>query len=305
MGVRFRRKSGIFSATRYFYALRHLTASIHRNETFCLIGESGSGKTTLIQTLLGFHPYHEGKILFDGNRVMDSERRKLRKRSQLVFQDPFASLSPFISIRESMEEPLKARGTSGTKRRKIVEKLAEQVGLAPELLSRKPSEASGGQLQRACIARALSTNPDILFLDEPLSALDRIIRQQVAELLFTIRKQHGMTFFLVTHDLGFVKRIGSTVSVLYLGRFIEQAPVASFFRNPRHMYSKALVSSALEPGLWDGERIILEGEIPSIHSPPSGCVFHPRCTDKLDRCAVVSPKGKEVDEGHVVYCHLY
>ena len=238
-GVQFEARSGGFFRKQKFFAVRHVSMEVFRNETFCLIGESGSGKTTLIRALLGFHGFDEGRI-----------------------------------------------------------------GLSEELLFRKPAQASGGQNQRACIGRALSTSPEILFLDEPLSSLDPVVQRRVSELLCRIKAEQDITFFMITHDLGLVKTIGSRVAVMYLGGIVETAPGETFFSKPMHPHSRALLSSSLTPGLWTGKRIVLEGEMPSALSPPKGCPFHPRCRMILPVCEQERPPRRTVAEGHHVACHL-
>lgn len=223
---------------------------------------------------------------------------------QLVFQDPSASLSPFLTLGKSMEEPLLAQGMNKKERAEIVYKLADQMGLSHKVISRKPSAVSGGQCQRACIVRALSTNPEILFLDEPLAALDTLTQKKVAELLCRIREQYRMTFFLVTHNLSLVKKIGTTVAVMYLGRIVEKAPAEQFFLQPRHPYSQALLSSTLDPDLWNKKRIILKGEISSRHAPSSGCIFYSRCFQRIAECKTEPPPRRLVSDKHEVFCHL-
>ena len=307
-GVRFEARTGGFFRKKKFFAVRHVSLEVFRNETFCLIGESGSGKTTLIRALLGFHGFHEGRIVHEGAPVMksgDRAHRRLIQKSQLVFQDPSSSLSPFLTLAESMEEPLRARGIGKKERKERIALLAERIGLSEELLFRRPGQASGGQNQRACIGRALSTSPEILFLDEPLSSLDPVAQRRVSELLCRIKTEQDITFFMITHDLELVKKIGSRVAVMYLGGIIETAPGKSFFSNPLHPYSHALLSSSLTPGLWTGERIVLDGEMPSGLSPPKGCPFHPRCRMRLAVCDQERPPRRTVEEGHQLVCHLY
>jgi peptide/nickel transport system ATP-binding protein len=285
-----------------------MSLDIAENEVFCLIGETGSGKTTLIRSILGLHPFQEGQIFFKGRVVEkhdDSVHRELRSNTGMVFQDPVASLSPFLTLGQSIEEPLRAKGIGRQEREEIVKNLAKQAGLSYALLQRRPSQASGGQNQRVCIARALSTRPDLLFLDEPFSALDAIVQKEVARLLSRVKEEHHLTYLLITHDLPFVKCIGTTVAVMYLGRMVERAKGELFFSNPCHPYSQSLLSSVLKPGIWQGKRTVLEGEIPSPQIPPSGCVFHPRCPRSLPECQRTSPTGKTVEPEHEVFCLLY
>ncbi|MDH4317143.1 MAG: ATP-binding cassette domain-containing protein, partial [Desulfobulbaceae bacterium] len=218
--------------------------------------------------------------------------------------DPVTSLNPYQTLGESIVEPLRARGMKKREREKIVEKLATEVGLPHSLLHHFPRNASVGQNQRACIARALSVEPDYLFLDEPLSALDAVKQKEISLLLARLTSRHGLTCFLISHDLSLVKEIGTTVAVMYMGRIVEKGPVASFFVNPTHPYSKVLLSNTLKPGLWMDKRIVLEGEAPSPHNPPTGCAFHPRCPKAISVCERCPPSKTFVSKGHEVFCHL-
>jgi oligopeptide/dipeptide ABC transporter ATP-binding protein len=306
LGVRFSEQSNRSARSAAPYILRHISACINRNETFCLLGESGSGKTTLIRALLGLIPFQEGHIVLDGQQIKGQGKpvyRRFPNRMQLVFQDPATSLSPHRTLGQSMQEPLQVQGMKKRERLQIIYRLAEQMGLTPEALERRPGSVSGGQCQRACIGRALAAKPDILFLDEPLAALDTLTRQKVAELLVQVREQYRMTFFLVTHNLSFAARISSRVAVMYLGRIVEQAPAEQFFRQPGHPYSQALLSSTLDPALWSGERIVLKGDMSSDEAT-SGCVFYPRCFQRTERCATEIPPRQLLADEHEVCCHF-
>ena len=308
LSIKFSLRSGSLFQSSSFYAVRNLSLDIHEKETFCLIGESGSGKTTLIWAILGLLPFQEGEIIYRGRPIIKSNdplHKILISGSQIIFQDPVASLSPFLTLRQSIEEPLRARGVKKKEREATAKKLALETGLSSEVLQRRPSMVSGGQNQRACIARALSAKPNILFLDEPLTSLDAVIQGKVAKQLCRIQKEYSLTCFLVTHNLDLVKNIGTTVAVMYLGKIVEKAPVKTFFSQPCHPYSRALLSSVLKPGVWQGEQIILKGDIPSPQYPPSGCVFHPRCNRKLPECEKKAPAGKKLATGHEVFCHLF
>jgi peptide/nickel transport system ATP-binding protein len=280
--------------------------SIEPESCFCLLGESGSGKTTLAWTLLGLKPFTAGEIVFNGETIRrsnDPVHRRLRSQAQMVFQDPLASLNPGFTLARAIEEPLRSQGMGRAQRREKVRDLSDRVGLSSDLLSRLPGEVSGGQGQRACIARALSSRPQLLVLDEPLTALDAVSRQQVVGLLGRIRKTSGLAFLLITHNLSLARKIGSHVAVMYAGVLVEKATAGDFFSSPRHPYSRALLSSVLEPGFWPGDRIVLTGEMPPFHRRPAGCVFHPRCTEKLPICAEAGPTFKPVGPGHEVCCH--
>ena len=308
LSIRFPIGSGGLFSKRFFHAVKNVNLDIVHKEIFCLIGESGSGKTTLMNGLLGFCPYQEGEIIFDNKPVRhqgDTVHQILKARSQVVFQDPVASLNPYLTLQQSILEPLHAGKHSKKEKEIIARRLAAETGLPEFLLKRKPGKASTGQNQRACIARALSTEPDILFLDEPLSALDAINSKEIAELLVRLKKNHGLTCFLITHNLDLVKEIGTTVAVMYLGRIIEKAPVKDFFSTACHPYSLALLANSRKSGPDKNKRIILEGDIPSPHDPPSGCVFHPRCKKRLPVCEQKEPVKRNISRDHVVFCHLY
>lgn len=308
LSVKFKDRSGSLFHRRSFTAVRDISLDIEANQTFCLLGESGSGKTTLAWTILGLHPFHGGRIVYNGhpiNKRNDAVHQQLCSNAQMVFQNPAASLDPHFSLYRSIAEPLIARGIQSKARAARVRELAEQTGLSPDLLERLPSEVSGGQNQRACIARALSTRPAFLILDEPLTALDAIAQRRLVDLLCRIKERFRLTYFLITHDMALAKAIGTVVAVMYLGTIVETAPAPAFFATPCHPYAKALLSSALKPGFWQGRRIILGGEIPSLHAPPSGCGFHPRCPWKMTVCEKVPPREIEVGKGHRVACHLF
>ncbi len=308
LSVRFSIVSGKFFSRPSFYAVKNVSLDIKPNDIFCLIGESGSGKSTLMNGILGLCPYQEGEIIFDNEPVKrpgDRTHQRLQKQSQAVFQDPVASLNPYISLKKSIIEPLRARGISRKKCDKIVQRLASETGLSGSIIERKPSKVSVGQNQRACIARALSTDPDILFLDEPLSALDAVNRKEIAEMLLRLKESHALTCFLITHDMSLVRNIGTTVAVMYLGTIVEKAPVKDFFSMARHPYSQALLTNALTPEVNGKKRNIIEGDIPSPHDRPPGCVFHPRCPDRLPVCGKIPPLKRKLSEDHEVFCHLY
>ncbi len=308
LSVKFSFGSGNFLSRRSFYAVKNVNLDIGRKEIFCLIGESGSGKTTLMNGILGFCPYQEGEIIFDKQTAGcpgDTIHQRLKKQSQVVFQNPISSLNPYLSLKQSIIEPLLARGISKKESKKKAYRLAAETGLPDFILEQKPGKVSVGQNQRVCIARALSTEPDILFLDEPLSALDAVNRKDIADLLFRLKESHGLTCFLISHDLGLVRNIGTTVAVMYLGRIVEKSPVKDFFSGACHPYSQALLTNALSHEFHEKNRIIIKGDIPSPHNPPPGCVFHPRCPKRLPICKTKIPSIRKINEHHEVFCHLY
>jgi oligopeptide/dipeptide ABC transporter ATP-binding protein len=223
----------------------------------------------------------------------------------MVFQDPGSSLNPHRPLKKSLEEPLAAKRVPCLERKEILDRLVRETGLTDTILNRLPSKVSGGENQRICIARALSTQPDFLILDEPLTALDAVIRRQVAALLQRIKKTYKLTCFLITHDIPLVKSIGTRVGVMYLGRLVETCTKEQLFSEPAHPYTRALLSTVFTPGLWQGKRIILTGDIPSIHNPPKGCIFHTRCPQKMPQCSRQIPPDVELASGHRVCCHLY
>lgn len=306
--VRFDVRSGLFSRKCSFFANKDISFDMRKHDVFCLIGESGSGKSTLMWALLGMHRFSAGNITYKGIKVekyRDTHHRRFVSNAQIIFQDPVASLNPHLPLYRSIAEPMLARKIPLKTARSTVAALAEKTGLSASLLKRKPQEVSIGQNQRACIVRALCVKPEILFLDEPLTALDPLVQTRVKKLLTDMKNSYGLTYFLVTHDLAFAKKIATTIAVMYLGRIIEQAPAADFFKTPCHPYSQALLSSSLSPLVWQKDRIILKGEIPSPHKPPDGCVFHPRCENRLPICDRVGPPIQTIGKNHSVCCHLH
>jgi peptide/nickel transport system ATP-binding protein len=288
--------------------LHGIDLTLRPGEVFSLIGESGSGKSTLLNALLGFAPIAPGGRISYGGRPLTPNRRGqvhgLRPVAQLVFQDPGEALNPHWSVARAIGEPLYAGGMGSGQRQRRVHHLAAQMELAPDLLHRRPGQLSGGQRQRVCIARALATSPPWLFMDEPLSSLDPPIRRSITALLEEIATGRRTTLVMVTHQLELVRRLGGRVAVLYLGRIMESGPVAKVFNQPRHPYTRALLSSVLAPGFWSGERIVLQGEAPAPSEIPSGCVFHPRCPQVLTRCRREAPPPVAAHGHHRVACHL-
>jgi len=299
-------RPGNIFRSRSVPVLNGVSLDIHAGEIFCLVGESGAGKTTLLDVILGFCVVRKGTIRFRGREVEQGRgpgRLQLNRSTQVVFQDPVASLSPFRPLGRSIVEPLQARGADRAEMRKTVRQLCRRMQIPRSLLRRRPSQVSAGQAQKICIARALSTAPDLLLLDEPLSALDNPACQETTMLLCRLQREYGLTCLLVSHDLRLVRAMATTVAVLYLGRIVEQGPADSFFERPAHPYSRALLSSALVPGLWPGQRIVLEGEMPSPLNAPAGCPFHPRCPERYSRCSRMPPPLRHVRPNHFVLCH--
>jgi len=290
-------------------AVSGVTFSIRRGEVLGLVGESGSGKTTVGRLLLRLEEATAGAIHFDGTDILTlpkSEMRRYRKRMQIIFQDPYASLNPREKIRTTIRHALDLHsvGDPATREDRCVE-LLEQVGLSADYLDRFPHEFSGGQRQRIGIARALAVNPDFLVADEPVSALDVSIQAQVINLLDDLKQSFDLTMLFIAHDLAVVEHICDRVVVMYLGRIMEIAPSADLYANPSHPYTQALLSAVPipKPG-HKRERVILKGDIPSPINPPSGCVFRTRCPRASAVCAEHVPELKQVGPDRYAACHL-
>src|SRR5574342_1087751 len=282
---------------------------VNKGETLGLVGESGCGKSTTGRMLMRLTDPTEGQVVFEGKDLVtlsDSDMRKTRKDMQMVFQDPFASLNPRHTVEKILEEPLIVHGI-GTKqeRKKMVKEMLEVVGLSSYHAKRYPHQFSGGQRQRIGIARALMTKPKLIIADEPVSALDVSIQAQVLNLMKDIQKEFQLTYIFIAHDLGVVRHISDRVGVMYLGRLIELAESEELYENPKHPYTKALLSAVPIPDPdVKRETILIEGELPSPANPPSGCAFHTRCSQVMDICKTARPVDSNLN-GHFVACHLY
>ena len=311
-------RSGPFSRrTRLLRAVDGVSFRLARGETLALVGESGSGKTTVGRTLLRLHEPTAGRALYFRPRVaseapLDLFRlprralRGLRRELQMIFQDPYSSLNPRMSAGTIVGEALRVHGLArGSELEQRVAALFARVGLRPEDAARYPHEFSGGQRQRIAIARALALEPNLVVCDEPVSALDVSIRAQIAGLLDELRRELGLAYLLIAHDLAFVRHLADRVAVLYLGRVVETAPVEALFERPAHPYTQALLAAAprADPR-HRKERTELHGDPPSPLSPPDGCAFHTRCPVAIARCRVEEPARVRVAEGHEATCHL-
>jgi len=290
-------------------AVDGVSFDVRRGETLGLVGESGCGKSTLGRTLLRLVEPTAGSIRFEGRELTglsQRELRPLRRRMQLVFQDPYASLNPRMSVREILGEPFAIHGLeSGRAREEKVAGLLDLMGLPREALGRYPHEFSGGQRQRIGIARAIALRPDLVIADEPISALDVSIQAQIVNLLVDLQRELGLTYVFIAHDLKIVEYVSTRVAVMYLGRIVELADAADLYRAPRHPYTQALLSAVPVP---DPEhpraRIPLKGDVPSPLAPPPGCAFHPRCPYAMERCRRETPPLYTLDNGHTAACFL-
>ena len=296
--------------TGWIKAVDGISFRVREGETLGIVGESGCGKSTTAKMMLMLEKPTEGSILFRGQDIHHSgaeQRKEYRSSVQAVFQDPWSSLNPRMRVKDLIAEPMVINWN--LPRREIqerVEKLLADVGLSSYHGNLYPHEFSGGQRQRLAIARALSLNPRLIVLDEPVSALDVSIRAQIMNLLKDLQQEYNVSYLMIAHHLATVRYMCNWVAVMYLGQIVEFAPVRDLFENPSHPYTKALMSAAL-PSHPDTEQdqMILTGEVPSPLNPPEGCRFNPRCPFVMDRCSVETPVATELSAGHVVSCHLY
>lgn len=296
--------------TAYLKAVDNVSFRLKKGKTLGIVGESGCGKTTMGRTILRLYDVTDGEIWFKGKEVSKIPNRefdKLRPNMQMIFQDPYASLSPRLTVGEIIgEAALQHKLVDKAHYREYVLEVMKTCGLQPHYFDRYPHEFSGGQRQRICIARALALKPELVICDEPVSALDVSIQAQIINLLKKIQTERGLTYLFISHDLSVVKYISDKIGVMYLGSMVEFGGKEDIFNNPLHPYTNALFSAVPNPDPdVKVDRVILKGDIPSPANPPMGCKFHPRCPKAMEICKHVAPKYKEYEEGHFVACHCY
>jgi peptide/nickel transport system ATP-binding protein len=304
-------RGGLFGrSTAKVYAVDGVSFEIARGETLSLVGESGCGKSTVGRAILRLFDITAGQVVLDGKRIDDlspDRLRRIRRRVQVVFQDPFSSLNPRLSVRDILAEPIRNFGLakSSAELEAKVESLMDTVRLPRDALDRRPHEFSGGQRQRICIARALAAEPDLIVCDEAVSALDVSVKAQIVNLLQDLQREFGLALLFISHDLAIVEHMTHRVAVMYLGKIVEMAPRNQIFAAPRHPYTKALLSAVPVPDPAARRTpMILKGDVPSPINPPRGCRFHTRCPYVFDRCRTEEPELRQAAEGQWAACHL-
>lgn len=303
---RFDQGGGLFTKKTTIHAVNGVSIQVRRGETFAIVGESGCGKSTLARLLLRLIDPSEGQVIYEGQDLTelgDVQMRALRSDLQFIFQDPFSSLNPRMSVASIIAEPLRVHSRlSAKERRTKVAELMDRVGLRPDMADRYPHEFSGGQRQRICIARALASGPKLLIGDEPVSALDVSVQAQIVNLLEDLKQDLGLTLVVIAHDLSVIRHMSDRIAVMYLGEIVELAETETLFTAPRHPYTQALLSAIPVPVPGAARaRTVLGGDIPSPANPPPGCKFHTRCPHATDLCRTTKPVLE--GDGHQIACH--
>ncbi len=302
-------KKKIGRKTQYVKAVDGVDLDIIKGETFGLVGESGCGKSTLGKTIIKMHDVTSGSICYKGEDITfakSDQLKEIQNKMQIIFQDPYSSLNPFWNVEEILSEPLKQTGMNVKERKDRIRYLLDRVGMKSEDMTKFPYEFSGGQRQRIGIARALTVNPEFIMCDEPIAALDVSIQAQVVNMLEDLQKEFGLTYIFAAHDLSMMKYISSRIGVMYLGNLVEISNSFELYDNPRHPYTKALLSAiplADPKKARENKRIELKGELPNPLNVPKGCNFEPRCPIKKEICSREAPKLKQISDGHMVACH--
>lgn len=305
-------KSSLLGKTQYLKAVDDVSFYINEGETLGLVGESGCGKSTTGRSVIRLFDVTDGEILYRGEdiaKLREPALRPYRRKMQVIFQDPYASLNPTLTVEDLISEPLDVYniGTKNERRERVLE-LLEKVGLGKNHMDRYPHEFSGGQRQRIGIARALSINPEFILCDEPISALDVSIQAQVVNMLEDLQNEMGLTYLFIAHDLSMVRHISQRIGVMYLGKLIEIGPSEEVYKHALHPYTQALLSSVLEPDpkiARQSSLKVLEGDVPSPLNPPKGCKFVTRCKYAMPKCHAIEPQLKEIAPEHFAACHLY
>ena len=297
---------------KFVKAVDGVSFNIRKGETFGLVGEPGCGKSTLGRSITRLYDITEGDILFEGTNIVKLSKKEMNsfyRKIQTIFQDPYSSLNPNMTVRELVNEPLALHTKlSKDERNKKIKKLLEMVGLSESDMDKFPYEFSGGQRQRIGVARAISTEPDFILCDEPISALDVSIQAQVVNMLEDLQKELKLTYLFVAHDLSMVKHISDRIGVMYLGKIVEISDSNELYKNPLHPYTKALLSAipiADPKKAKKSEISLIKGDVPSPIDIPTGCRFHTRCPYATEKCKIVEPEMKEIEKNHFVSCHLY